>query len=65
MNGFEKYRTQAGYTQAQLASKLNLDRSTVTKWEIGAAKPRIETMLKLARMYGCRVEDILEGEKTA
>ena len=34
---FAKIRKEAGYTQQTLAAELNVDHSTVAKWESGAA----------------------------
>ena len=52
-------RQEHRMTQQEVAARLNVDRSTVTHWEAGIAKPRAETLRKLARLYGCSMDVLL------
>lgn len=63
MNAFAFYRDKAGLTQENVASSLTVDRSTVAKWENGDAFPRVEKMVKLAKLYNCTVDDLLKDAK--
>lgn len=54
------YRKKAGYKQMTVAAELGLDRSTVAKWETGKASPRPNTLYKLAKLYGCTMEELME-----
>ena len=47
-------------TQKALAEQLNVDASTVTKWETGAAMPRADKLPELAKILGCEVSDLFE-----
>lgn len=52
-------RIRAGLTQAELASRLGVDRTSITKWETGGASPRTGKLLEIARELGCTVEELL------
>lgn len=63
-------RLTAGITQEELAARMKVDRSTVTKWENGQSNPKVPVLLKLADILGCTVDELLrpqaeEKEKTA
>jgi len=42
----------------QVAVKLHIDRSYVSKLEKGEQDPSAKVMLRLARIFECRVEDL-------
>lgn len=46
-------------TQAELSRALNLDRSTYAYYEIGRARPPLETLVRIARAYGVSLEVLL------
>ena len=52
-------RIDSGMSQLQLAEKLDVDRSTVTKWETGVAMPRVDKLIELARVLCCTIDDLL------
>lgn len=51
-------RTAAGLTQAQLAEMALVSRKTVNTVENGVFVPSTALALRLARVLGCRVEDL-------
>ncbi len=55
-------RKNHGYTQDDLAQKLNISRQAVSKWETGTTIPDLETLLKLSKLYHITINDILEPE---
>ncbi len=55
-------RTRAGFTQLQLAEKLNYSDKAVSKWERGEAVPDLRVLVKLSEIYGITVDDIVKGE---
>lgn len=65
MNCFAKMRIEANLRQEQAAEALNVDRSTVAKWETGKAKPRAEKLLAIAKLYKCPVAALLSDESEA
>ncbi|MBD5454457.1 MAG: helix-turn-helix domain-containing protein [Lachnospiraceae bacterium] len=55
-------RKSHGYTQDDLAQKLNISRQAVSKWETGTTIPDLETLLKLSKLYHITINDILEPQ---
>ncbi len=60
VNTVAERRKEAGLTQKQLANLLGLKRSSISKWENGASKPRAETLKKLADLLNCTVDELLK-----
>lgn len=60
MNPFKKMRKKANLTQAAVAEKLNITQSAVSQWELGSAMPQPKMLPKIAKLYKCRIEDLLK-----
>ena len=45
------FRLKQGLTQAELAAKLGVDRSSVTQWETGVTTPRMKVITKLSTLF--------------
>lgn len=54
-------RKAKGYTQEELAIKLNVVRQTVSKWEKGLSVPDADLLLKLADVLDTTVSVLLGG----
>lgn len=54
-------RVAVNLRQEDVARELEVDQSTVCKWELLGSKPLPKYQRKLAALYGCSVEDILES----
>ena len=52
-------RTKAGFTQLELAEKINYTDKAVSKWERGEAIPDLRVIIKLAEIYNISVDDIV------
>ena len=61
MISIREYREKAGMTQAELAEKCGVVKSTVSMWEVGARKPDIVMLKKLADIFGCSADDMLKS----
>lgn len=59
MNKIKEFRVNNNLLQKELAKKLNINRSTVAKWETGKAVPRTEKLKSLAKILNCSVIDLL------
>lgn len=53
-------RKSHNYTQDELASKLDISRQAVSKWETGTAVPDLDVLLKISKLYDITINDILE-----
>ena len=56
------FRKLAGLTQQQVADRLNLNRTTYTKYETGASEPSIEILKALAAILEVDVSLLLTDE---
>lgn len=56
-------RKEKNMTQQDLADKLGVSRQAVSRWEMGTAKPEIESLSALAKVFGITVDELLTGEK--
>ena len=57
-------RKALGLTQDNIAEKMNVDRSTVSKWETGEFLPSSENLIKLAVLCNCTIDDLLAHKGT-
>jgi transcriptional regulator with XRE-family HTH domain len=55
-------RKNQGFTQMQLAEKLNITDRAVSKWETGRSMPDSSIMLELCEVLKITVNDLLSGE---
>lgn len=55
-------RRRAGFTQESLAEALGVSRQAVSKWESGAALPEAATLLTLAELLDCSLDDLMLRE---
>lgn len=58
-----EYRKLHGFTQAELADKLNYTDKSVSKWERGDGVPDIFVLSSLAELYSVTVNDLISGEQ--
>ncbi len=56
-------RKAESLSQNKLAEMLGVSNKAVSKWENGNAKPSIEQLLKLAKIFNVSVEDLVETKK--
>lgn len=54
-------RKQKGYSQEEVASRLNVVRQTVSKWEKGLSVPDADMLVKIAELYEVGVVSLLGG----
>lgn len=55
----KKFRTANKLTQGQVATCLELERSTYTYYETGRSQPSLDVLTKLALMYGVSLSHLL------
>lgn len=49
-----------GYSQEEIAEKIDISRQAYAKWETGATVPDIEKCKRLADVYGTTIDSLLE-----
>ena len=52
-------REQAGFSQAQLAKRLDVTRSSVNAWEMGLSTPTTQYIVALAKLFHVSADYIL------
>ena len=63
MNALQRAREKAGLSQNGLAQKANVSQAAISDIEAGRTKaPRIDTLMSIAKVIGCGVEDLLDQE---
>ena len=55
-------RKEKGWTQLQLAEKLNVTDKAVSKWEVGEANPDISLIVTIASLFGVSIDYLLTGK---
>ena len=56
-------RAERGMTQEQLAGRLYVSRTAVSKWETGGGTPNLDSLQALARLFGVSVDDLLSADE--
>lgn len=53
-----------GYSQEQVAEKINISRQAYAKWESGSTAPGLDKAALLAEVYGVTLDDLMKTENT-
>ena len=59
----KKYREEKKMTQMEVAEVLGVKPATISKYEAGALEPNIESLKKLAELFGISVDELLKEDK--
>lgn len=62
-NNVKLYRVKLGVNQQQLGMLVQVSRQTISLIERGDYKPSISLVLKLAKVFECKVEDLFYLEE--
>lgn len=57
-------REKAGYSQAQLAKKLDVTRSSVNAWEMGLSTPTTQYVVSLSKLFHVSTDYLLGIESS-
>lgn len=55
-------RRERGWSQAELAGRLTVSRQTVIAIETGRYDPSLPLAFRLARVFGCTIEELFDDE---
>lgn len=53
------FREQKGWTQLQLANRLNVSRSNITKWENESTIPDLNTLIKISDIFSISLDQLV------
>lgn len=59
----QELRKQKGLTQEELAQKLYVSRTAISKWESGRGYPSIDSLKEIAKFFSVTVDQLLSGEE--
>ena len=62
-NKLAELRADRRWTQADLAAALGVSRQTVISLEKGKYDPSLPLAFKIARVFGCKIEDVFDYEE--
>ena len=54
---------RAGFTQENIAEKLNVSRQTISNWENEKSYPDIVNVITLSDLYSISLDDLLKGDE--
>lgn len=60
MNQLESIRVQYGYSQEQVARRLEISLNTVRNWETGKTEPTLSKLKQLAELYDMTTPDFIK-----
>lgn len=60
----QNLRRQKGLSQELLAEKLHVSRQAVSKWEMNASSPDLETLLSLCKIFSVKADYLIDPEQT-
>lgn len=64
MNKIKYLREKKGLTQAELGQILSVQKSAISKYELGKVSPNIEVLRKLSNLFHVSIDDLLNNEIT-
>lgn len=62
-NRIREVRTARGWSQGELAERLEVSRQTINAIETGRYEPSLALALKMARLFGSPVEQLFEEHR--
>lgn len=58
-DNIKRLRIAAGLTVNNLCDILGVSPQAVSKWQLGASVPAVDTLVVLAALFGVRIDDII------
>lgn len=59
----QQLRKQNNLTQEQIAEKLFVSRTAISKWESGKGYPNIESLKSISKLFSVTIDELLSGEE--
>ena len=61
-NKILKLRKEKGYSQEDLAEKLDVTRQTISNWELGSTQPNPEQLKGLSKILNVSIDELLDND---
>lgn len=58
-------RKKRGYTQEQIAEKVDVSRQTISNWETGSVQPTIDKVIALSSLYEISIDELVADDSTS
>ena len=58
-NKLYELRKQKGFSQEELANRLNVSRQTVSKWEVGESSPDMEKLVAIGELFDISLDELV------
>lgn len=58
-----RYRIGKNLSQGDLANELEVSRQSVSKWENNSAVPELDKMIRMSRLFGVTIDELVYGAK--
>ena len=52
-------RKQKGFSQEELANRLNVSRQTISKWEVGESTPDMENLVAISELFEISLDELV------
>ena len=62
---YERLRDAEGLNNYQVSLRLGISTSMFSEWKSDISRPKIETLLKIADLFGVSLDTLLEGAREA
>jgi transcriptional regulator with XRE-family HTH domain len=60
VTAIRRLREERGFSQQELAQALGVTQGAVSHWENGVRKPDIDDIVKIAQLFNCKLDDLIE-----
>ena len=57
-----RHRSANNLSQAELADALEVSHQSVSKWETGASIPELDKLIKMSKLFGVSIDELVFGE---
>lgn len=58
-NKLYELRKQKGFSQEELANRLNVSRQTISKWEVGESTPDMEKLVAISDLFEVSLDELV------
>lgn len=57
-----EFRKRAGFSQREVAVKLNIKAATLCQYEKNKREPSIDILIALSDLFGCTIDELVRGD---